>query len=107
MGFQEDFAQAMTQAGYSIDAGAVPDASTLESGLNAAIQWYQSLDPATKDGIDAATNDPGQASIALSQAGVASGLDALLNAFDQIQGKLGDLLQASQQALQTAQQSSQ
>lgn len=105
MGFQDDFAQAMSQTGYNINASAVPDAGALESGLTAALQWYQSLDPTTRDAIDAATADPGQASVALSQAGVASGIDSLLQSFDQIQGKLGDMLQAAQQALQTAQQS--
>jgi len=103
---QSSFAQAMSQAGYSIDPSAVPDMATLQSGITSAEQWYQSLDPATQAGIDAATRDPGQASIALSQAGVAAGIDSLLQAFDQIQGSLGELLQASQQALQTAQQGS-
>jgi len=101
---QQSFAQAMSQAGYSIDASAVPDLSTLESGLSSAQQWYQSLDSNTQGAINAATTDPGQASIALSGAGVASGIDSLLEAFDQIQGSLGDLLQAASQALETAKQ---
>ncbi len=94
----------MSQGGYSIDASAVPDMATLHSGISSALQWYRSLDSATQAGIDAATKDPGEASIALSQAGVASGIDSLLQAFDQLHGTLGELLQASQQALQTAQQ---
>lgn len=101
---QSAFAQAMSQAGYHIDANAIPDLSTLQSGISSALQWYQSLDHTLQAGIDAATKDPGEASIALSHAGVASGIDSLLQAFDQLQGSLGELLQAAQQALQTAQQ---
>jgi hypothetical protein len=101
---QEQFSQAMAQYGYNIDANAVPDLSTLQSAIDTMVQWYQSLDSATAQGIDAATVDPGEAAVALGQAGLVSGADALLQAFDQIQGSLGDLLQASQYALQVAQQ---
>lgn len=104
--FKGAFAQAMTQAGFPIDASVLPDEAALEAGLNAAVQWYDSLDQATKDGIDAATNDPGQAAIALAEAGVATGIDSLLQAFDQVQGKLGDLLQAAQHAETSAKQTS-
>jgi hypothetical protein len=102
--FNDAFAQAMGQAGHQIDAGVVPDAATLQSGLDAARQWYDNLDATTKSAIDAATAEPGQAAVALSEAGIASDIHYLLQAFDQIQGTLGDLLQAAGQALSTAQQ---
>jgi hypothetical protein len=101
---QAQFAQAMAQAGYNIDASALPDLGTLQTGISSALQLYQGLDPSTQGIIEAATADPGEASVGLSETGAVSGIDPLLQAFDQVQGSLGDLLQASQQALQTAQQ---
>jgi len=98
------FAQAMTQAGYSIDAAAVPGLETLQAGLSQALQMYQGLDPTTQAVIDAVTAEPGEASIGLAQFGV-GGIDELLQAFDQIQGSLGELLEAAQQALQSVQRS--
>jgi len=85
--------------------GAAP--GTLESGVNSALDWYNALDPTTKSAIDAATNDPGQSAVARSQAGVASGIDQLLNAFDQVQGTIGDLLQKAAHALEAAKQAEQ
>jgi hypothetical protein len=99
------FAQAMAKAGYNIDASALPDLGTLQSGIADAMQLYQGLDSDTQSIINAATADPGEASICLSESGAVTGIDPLLQAFDQVQGSLGDLLQASQQALETAQQS--
>ena len=107
MAFQDDFAQALSQAGYSIDPSAVPDEATLEQGLNAALQWYQSLDSTTKSAIDDKSTPPGPAAIYMVNAGIVSGIDSLLQAFDQAQGSLGTLLQAAQQALQTAKQANQ
>lgn len=104
--FDHAFAEAMVQAGFHIDPGSVPEAAALQSGLGQALDWYQSLDAITKAAIDAATIDPGQAAIALVEAGVGTGIDSLLQAFDQVQGSLGDLLHASQQALATAEQAS-
>lgn len=98
------FAQAMSQAGYNIDASAVPDVGAAQSGISTLMQMYQSLDSTTQSIIDTLTEDPGEAAIGLSQSGAVSGIDSLLQAFDQVQGSLGDLLNASQQALQSAQQ---
>lgn len=100
---QSQFAQAMASAGFTIDAGAVPDMGALQSGIPQALQLYHSLDSTTQSIIDTVTTDPGEASIGLSQAGIISGIDSLLQAFDQIPGSLGELLQAAQQALQTVQ----
>jgi hypothetical protein len=102
-GGAQQFAQAMAQAGYNIDASGLPDLSTLQSGVDYALQLYQSLDSTSQSVIDTITTDPGEAAIGLAQAGI-TGIDALLQAFDQIQGSIGDLLQAAQQALHSAQQ---
>jgi hypothetical protein len=103
-GGAQQFVQAMAQAGYNIAASGLPDLATLASGVSYALQMYQSLDSTSQQVLDTITTDPGEACIGLAQAGI-TGIDALLQEFDQIQGSIGDLLQAAQQALQSAQQS--
>lgn len=103
---QEAFAAALSQSNIHLDASAVQDMSAVEAGLSSAWNWYHSLDSTTMSAIDAATTEPGQASVALSEAGVASGIDSLLEAFDQVSGSLGELLTSAYQAFNTVHQSS-
>ena len=105
---QSAFVQAMAQAGYNIDPSAVPDLGTLQTGISAALQFLQSGDQAVQSAMDTVSAAAGSdTAIALSTAGVVSGIDDFLRALDQLPVDLVTLLQAAQQALQTAQQSGQ
>lgn len=103
--WKQQFVQAMARAGYQIDVSAVPELNDLQSGLAAALQFYGSLDHTTRSVIEHVTSDPGeQASIGLAETWIVTGIDSLLHAFDHVEGSLGDLLDAAQQALETVQQ---
>lgn len=97
------FAEAMTRAGFQIEASAVPDLAQLQPGLDAALQFYWSLDETTRAIVDDYTTEPGRACIGLFQTGIVTGIESLLQAFDQIQGSLGALLWAAEQALRSVQ----
>ncbi|HEV2344605.1 MAG TPA: hypothetical protein VGS97_10970 [Actinocrinis sp.] len=104
----DDFVQAMSSAGYAIDASVVPEASVLGAALNAALEFLQSGDQNVQSAMSTVSSAAGtDTAIALSAAGVVSGIDDFLRALDLLPVDLETLLQAALQALQTAQQSGQ
>jgi len=110
MAFADDFVQCMSQYGLSLDASQLPDQETLRQAIDYAVQWYQSLDPHSQAGLDAATydsGDPGAIVLADSSVNVAPALTGLLNAFDSAQGSVSQWLAAAQQCCATAAQAAQ
>ena len=97
MAYPDDFVTCMAQYGVTVDAGSLPDQSTLQQALEYVQSWFSSLDPQVQAGIDAATtNEATSQLLADSSVNIAPAIEALLQAFDAAQGQpLSQLLQAA------------
>ncbi|MEI8407490.1 MULTISPECIES: hypothetical protein [unclassified Kribbella] len=101
MGFAEEFASRLGAAGIEIDAGSVPSADALESGLSAVSDWFwaDDLDPLIREGFD-----EGSAEYAIcyhladGEIGVGAGIEPLLEAFDQTSGQSFSVMLAASQS---------
>jgi hypothetical protein len=102
MAYPDDFISALSGHGVTVAAGDLPsDENTLSGEIDKALNFINSLDGPSQAGLQAATQDTGQAAVALSAAGIAD-LQGLFNAFDQVSGDVASLLNAAKQALQSS-----
>jgi hypothetical protein len=95
--YPDDFVTCISQYGVQVDAGSLPDQSTLQQALGYLQNWFSSLDAASQAGVDAATtNEATSALFADSSVNLAPAIPGLLKAFDSAQGQsLSYLLQAA------------
>jgi len=85
MPFQDAFAQALNNAGISIDAGAIPDQGAVASDLDAFQVWLASLEPDTLAAIDqVAGENPVKAGLADPSVAIVAGIGPVLAAVDAV-----------------------
>ena len=89
MAFQEDFANALTNLGITVDSAVIPSQDVLQNGLDSLFGWLNSLDDTTRSAADEVTADFAvKQGLADPTVNIAPGLSELLKACDDLQADL-------------------